>query len=91
MQEKYGTRRLTILSINLDLNTTDEVSKFARRHDARYRVGLAADSLATELSVSMLPTTYLFAADGSLFKRYTGGPPEQVFVRDIDAALVKSK
>lgn len=84
---KYRPRGLTILGINVEEMTSKKLRAFAAKHRITYDLGVAGKDMPRELSINMLPITLLFAADGSLFRRYVGPPPQSELIKDIESAF----
>jgi thiol-disulfide isomerase/thioredoxin len=91
IHQKYGNRGLQVLGISVDAGSADQVRQFAEKYHMHYRVGIARADLIKELSIGVIPISLLFDPDGSLLRQYTGQPPSEVLMGDIDKAMASQK
>jgi thiol-disulfide isomerase/thioredoxin len=72
MQEKYAADGLVVIGVNLD-NTISEAHKFLDEFKPAFKIVYDKDKkLAREYDVVAMPSSYILARDGSLFKRHLG-------------------
>ena len=72
MQEKYAADGLIVIGVNLD-NTIAEAQEFLDEFQPSFKIVYDKDKeLAREYDVVAMPSSYILARDGSLFKRHLG-------------------
>ncbi len=72
MQEKYAADGLVVIGVNLD-NTISEAHTFLDEFKPGFKIVYDKDKeLAREYDVVAMPSSYILARDGSLFKRHLG-------------------
>jgi peroxiredoxin len=86
--EKYKGRGFQILGVAVSFQGEQSVRDFAAQAGISYPVLLGNEELVKAYGgFRGIPTTFLFARDGSLYRKYEGMRPRSVFEQDIKALL----
>lgn len=88
IHEKYRHRGFILLSLTVDTQFgLTKIRDIAQRARMKYAIGKAAAENVTEMNVFAIPTSYLYAKDGKLIKKYMGHPNADALQKDIETAL----
>ena len=78
LQERYGSKGLSVVGVSLDKGPKSKVSRFAKKMKINYQVLLdAEDTLSKVFGFEGLPSLYLFDREGRLIKAMTGYTAEK--------------
>jgi len=89
IHRRFASRGLVVIAVSVGRETPEEVRRLSAKFGMLYNVGRAGEEMTRELSLSVIPTAFLFAPDGSLKKKYTGSPSAEVLLKDIEGAMGK--
>lgn len=88
LQKRYADRGFKVLGISVDEQNQADVDLFARVRHLNYEVLRGDDDImATYGGVGDLPTAFLIAQDGKIFKKYVGVRPPGTIEDDIKQLL----
>lgn len=93
MQDKYKSRGLEIIGINLDAENED-ARKFLAQTPAKFTIAFDSKGVAPRLyGVKGMPTSYLIGRDGKVLFRHTGfkAADREKLEKQIQAALEAKK
>jgi thiol-disulfide isomerase/thioredoxin len=80
----YGDKGVTIVAIAMDNSGAKIVRPFVDKQKLSFKVVLPSDEIDRKFGgIRGLPTTFIIAPDGTVYKRYMGYQRKEVFVRDI--------
>ena len=89
LQEKLGALGLTVVGMNLEIETPHEdLLAHLEEYEITYPI-LRFDKRWAWPGVATVPTSFLIASDGKILRKYVGAKPEQVegLVRDIEDVI----
>jgi len=88
LSEEYVGRGLQILGVAVSYRGEQSVHDFADEWGVSYPVLFGSDQLVRQYGgFRGIPTTFLFSRDGTLYRKYEGMRPRNVFEEDIKALL----
>ncbi len=84
IQGEFGGRGVTVVAVAMDDRGEGVVRPFVEKNDISYPVALPDDHIARDYcGILSLPTTYVIAPDGTVYRKYIGYRDKAVFERDI--------
>lgn len=84
MQKKYADRGLTVIAVNLDMDR-QLATEFLQAVPAQFYIEYdAGGKLATQFSVSAMPTSFVLDRTGRIVKQHAGFREEQMAAREAE-------
>jgi thiol-disulfide isomerase/thioredoxin len=88
LSEEYGRRGFQILGVAVAYRGEQSVRDFANESEIPYPVLFGTEQLVKQYGgFRGIPTTFLFARDGTLYRKYVGMRSREVFEKDIKALM----
>lgn len=85
--EKYKDRGFVIIGVAVQ-TTIEDIKDYLAREPVSYLIGMK-DEVGEQYGIFGLPDSYLFAADGSLHKRFFGYTAEEKLEKELQTVLEK--
>lgn len=88
LQQKYGSKGLTVVGVSVDQGGAKVVKPFAAAWKINYPMLLADDRVGEAYGgIRYLPTTFIIDRGGQIVKRLVGYQSKDVFEREIEPLL----
>jgi thiol-disulfide isomerase/thioredoxin len=86
IHETYGERGVTVVAIAMDQSGEKVVRPFVDKNRYGFKVVLPDGKVdRTFGGIYALPTTFIVAPDGTVYKKYVGNPGKEIILKDIYA------
>ncbi|MFH1841722.1 MAG: TlpA disulfide reductase family protein [bacterium] len=86
IHDKFGEKGVTIVAVTLDKNPDRVVPPYLKQNKYSFTVVISDGTVTTDYcGIESIPTTFVIAPDGRVFKQYTGAMHRSVYLSDIKA------